>query len=62
MRPPTSEDRFSFGLWTVGRRGGDPFGAATFLAADDDFDPELAAQREYGFVALQQVAVEHLLG
>jgi xylose isomerase len=26
---PTSEDRFSFGLWTVGHRGGDPFGVAT---------------------------------
>jgi xylose isomerase len=26
---PTAEDRFSFGLWTVGHRGGDPFGVAT---------------------------------
>jgi xylose isomerase len=26
---PTSEDRFSFGLWTVGHRGGDPFGLPT---------------------------------
>jgi xylose isomerase len=25
----TSSDRFSFGLWTVGHRGGDPFGVAT---------------------------------
>jgi xylose isomerase len=25
----TSDDRFSFGLWTVGHRGGDPFGVAT---------------------------------
>ncbi len=25
----TPEDRFSFGLWTVGHRGGDPFGVAT---------------------------------
>jgi len=23
------DDRFSFGLWTVGHRGGDPFGVAT---------------------------------
>jgi xylose isomerase len=28
-RPPTPEDRFSFGLWTVGWPGADPFGAAT---------------------------------
>ncbi len=25
---PTPADRFTFGLWTVGNRGGDPFGAA----------------------------------
>jgi xylose isomerase len=25
----TSDDRFSFGLWTVGHRGGDPFGLPT---------------------------------
>jgi xylose isomerase len=25
----TPDDRFSFGLWTVGHRGGDPFGVAT---------------------------------
>ena len=25
---PTGEDRFSFGLWTVGNRGSDPFGPA----------------------------------
>src|ERR1019366_2634353 len=25
----TPEDRFSFGLWTVGHRGGDPFGLPT---------------------------------
>jgi xylose isomerase len=25
----TSDDRFSFGLWTVGHRGADPFGVAT---------------------------------
>jgi len=24
-----AEDRFSFGLWTVGHRGGDPFGLPT---------------------------------
>ncbi|MFJ3919956.1 xylose isomerase, partial [Streptomyces sp. NPDC090048] len=26
---PTSADRFTFGLWTVGWRGNDPFGDAT---------------------------------
>ena len=26
---PTAEDRFSFGLWTVGHRGADPFGLPT---------------------------------
>ena len=25
----TPDDRFSFGLWTVGHRGSDPFGVAT---------------------------------
>ncbi|MBF6180820.1 xylose isomerase [Nocardia otitidiscaviarum] len=29
MRAPTTADRFSFGLWTVGRRGRDPFGDPT---------------------------------
>jgi len=31
---PTPEDRFSFGLWTVGHRGGDPFGHPTRPALD----------------------------
>ncbi|MEU2180959.1 xylose isomerase [Streptomyces thermolilacinus] len=31
---PTPEDRFTFGLWTVGWRGADPFGAATRPALD----------------------------
>ena len=29
MGQPTKEDKFSFGLWTVGWRAGDSFGAAT---------------------------------
>ncbi len=33
-----------------------------FLATDDGFDPTLAAERDYGFVALQQLATEHLIG
>ncbi len=32
------------------------------LATDDGFDPDKAAERDYGFVALQQLAVEHLVG
>jgi xylose isomerase len=33
-----------------------------FLASDGDFDPEKAAERDYGFVRLQQLATEHLIG
>ena len=29
VRQPTPDDKFSFGLWTVGWTGADPFGAAT---------------------------------
>jgi xylose isomerase len=35
---------------------------ADLLAGDDGFDPEAAAQRDYGFVRLQQLALEHLIG
>lgn len=35
---------------------------AEFLAADDGFDVQLAAERDYGFVKLNQLAVEHLTG
>ncbi|MGW0249058.1 xylose isomerase [Nocardia goodfellowii] len=34
MRQPTRADKFSFGLWTVGWRGVDPFGEATRPALD----------------------------
>ncbi|WP_194813392.1 xylose isomerase [Nocardia sp. XZ_19_385] len=34
MRQPTRADKFSFGLWTVGWRGVDPFGDATRPALD----------------------------
>jgi xylose isomerase len=33
-----------------------------FRKADDGFDPDHAAERDFGFVRLQQLAVEHLLG
>jgi xylose isomerase len=35
--------------------------AADLLAAPDDFDAEKAAERDFGFVRLQQLAVEHLI-
>ena len=34
---------------------------ADLLASTDDFDPEAAAQRDYGFVRLQQLALAHLI-
>jgi xylose isomerase len=33
-----------------------------FRAVDEDFDPNAAGQRDYGFVKLQQLALEHLVG
>ena len=33
-----------------------------FLATDDGFDPDKAADRDYGFVRLNQLALEHLIG
>jgi xylose isomerase len=33
-----------------------------FLATDDGFDVEKAAERDFGFVRLNQLAVEHLVG
>jgi xylose isomerase len=33
-----------------------------FLAGDEGFDPEKAAERDFGFVKLQQLALEHLIG
>ncbi len=34
----------------------------SFRAADDGFDPEVAGQRDFGFVRLNQLAIEHLIG
>ncbi|HJB64457.1 MAG TPA: xylose isomerase, partial [Candidatus Microbacterium pullistercoris] len=31
---PTKDDKFSFGLWTIGYNGGDPFGGPTRPALD----------------------------
>jgi xylose isomerase len=33
-----------------------------FLSGDDGFDAEKAAERDYGFVRLNQLAIEHLIG
>ncbi len=33
-----------------------------FLASDEELDLERAAERDYGFVRLQQLALEHLIG
>jgi xylose isomerase len=32
------------------------------LASDDGFDPDKAAERDFGFVRLQQLALRHLVG
>ncbi|MFI8962992.1 xylose isomerase [Streptomyces sp. NPDC053493] len=46
---PTSDDRFTFGLWTVGWQGRDPFGEATRPALDPVESVErLAALGAYG--------------
>jgi xylose isomerase len=36
----TPEDRFTFGLWTIGRQGRDPFGDATRRALDPEYDQD----------------------
>ena len=56
---PTPDDRFSFGLWTVGWPARDPFGADA-----DQRERHVKRFREaleHG-AALDQLAVEHLLG
>lgn len=36
--------------------------AADLLSTEESFDPEKAGQRDYGFVKLHQLAIEHLIG
>ena len=44
---PTPADRFTFGLWTVGNRGRDPFGHETRPALDPvDTVAKLATRRD----------------
>ncbi len=46
---PGPEHKFTFGLWTVGQTGGDPFGAATRAALDpNDSVRKLAELGAYG--------------
>ena len=46
---PTKEDKFSFGLWTVGWRAADPFGDATRRALEPaEIVHELAKRGAYG--------------
>ncbi len=49
MRNPTPQDKFTFGLWTVGWRARDPFGDATREALDPVRTVnELAKRGAYG--------------
>ena len=52
--PRVTEAMAYAGLFTLA----DP----TLGAADDGFDPEVAGQRDFGFVRLNQLAIEHLIG
>ncbi len=48
-RTPTKEDKFSFGLWTVGWTGTDPFGVATRPALDPwEYSDKLAELGAWG--------------
>jgi xylose isomerase len=47
---PKKSDRFTFGLWTIGNRGGDPFGEATRPRLDPIANiKELGRRNVYGF-------------
>lgn len=49
VRAPKSEDKFSFGLWTVGWLGVDPFGTATRSALDPrEYAERLAGRSDVG--------------
>ncbi|AOT58109.1 MULTISPECIES: xylose isomerase [Streptomyces] len=57
---PTPEDRFTFGLWTVGWQGADPFGAPTRPALDPVETVErLAALGAYGVTFHDDDLVPH---
>ena len=49
MRKPTPDDKFSFGLWTVGWTGTDPFGTSTRPALDPwEYSDKLAELGAWG--------------
>lgn len=49
MRKPTPEDKFSFGLWTVGWTGTDPFGTSTRASLDPwEYSDKLAELGAWG--------------
>ena len=52
------EDGTTIDLVSIGVVGED---GREFYAVSTGFDPEKAGERDYGFVALQQLAVEHLI-
>ena len=63
MTTATKADRFSFGLWTVGWRAADQMAdLRDDLSAYEQFDLDSPGGRGYGFVRLNQLAVDHLLG
>ncbi len=65
---PTRDDKFTFGLWTVGWQAKEPFGDPT----RDPIDPVetvhrlsglgRAGARGYGYVRLDHFATEHRFG
>lgn len=50
---PTSEDRFSFGIWTGGWQGVDVFGGATRFRADPEVAGALRGQGVLDHLASQ---------
>ena len=49
VRQPTPEDKFSFGLWTVGWTGTDPFGGPSRPALDPwEYSEKLAGLGAWG--------------
>ena len=46
-RRPTRDDKFSFGLWTVGWQARDPFGEATRAPLDPVEAPEPKPERGF---------------
>jgi xylose isomerase len=58
---PSAGDHFTFGLWTVGNQGRDPFGHEVRLPLDPVDAVQLGAVG-YGHERLDQLVTELLLG